>query len=463
MKKIIFIQLILLSALVVVQSCTSKKPVTFLQPVQPPYAIQIIADHGLTSIAPENTKPAVQAAIDIGIPWVKLDIRMTKDGNLVVLNETELQNAGSSTLDPQMLNLADVAKLDVGNWFASKYKGTHIATLHEMLDFCKNKINLIADCQHVEATKVVEVIKAANMENQVMVTGDQQFLRDVHGVSSGQVATLSDYIAAMSPDGSRKASIYSISAHNGDIDTTNLKNIRGEQAPVLLNLVGVDDRPALWRKGIHIKADYILTDNPAGLLAEYQRALIPSEITNKVSAHRGANQFAPENTLADYEKAIEMQVDFIEIDVRLTKDHHLVILHDGNLDRTTNGHGPMREALFDSVRNLSAGAWFGSPYKNEKVPTLTEVCQLLSDRNAENEHKVNLYMDCKDPDVPEMVHTLERFGLLEGAVFYGSEETLRKIRDVNPKARLMPPLEDPDKIVRTDRPDPSLCFRYPMV
>jgi glycerophosphoryl diester phosphodiesterase len=56
-------------------------------------------------------------------------------------------------------------------------------------------------------------------------------------------------------------------------------------------------------------------------------------------AHRGASAYAPENTIASFKKAIELRADALEVDIRQTKDHHLVALHDATVDRTTNGGG----------------------------------------------------------------------------------------------------------------------------
>ena len=451
-----------LAVVVFFQSCKPKEPVSFLQPVQPPYAIQIVANHGLTSIAPQNTIPAIQAAIDVGIPWVKLDIRATKDGHLVAVNDVELQNAGASANKPGMLTFSEMENLDVGSWFSSRYRGTRIPELKDVLALCRNKVNIIVDGSGTDPEMLAHEIKAADMENQVMVTGEEAIIRTVHEISLGHIATMAGFQTSTST-GSASPQVYTIMAYQGKIDGSVVSELHRQHLSVLADLTGVDDTPDVWRQGIADGMDFILTDNAEGAMAVYQRSLVPSSVKNMVSAHRGANQFAPENTLAAYEQAIEMEADFIEIDVRQTKDDHLVILHDGSLDRTTAAQGSVKEALFDSVRNLSAGAWFGSPYKNEKVPTLEEVCQLLSRLNAHNTHKTNLYMDCKDPDVPMMVKTLEKYQLLDGAVFYGSEETLRKIRDADPRAKLMPPLEDPDKIVeQIDRIHPyAFDTRWP--
>ncbi|ADB42561.1 glycerophosphodiester phosphodiesterase family protein [Spirosoma linguale] len=165
-----------------------------------------------------------------------------------------------------------------------------------------------------------------------------------------------------------------------------------------------------------------------------------------VSAHRGASPAAPENTLATFRLALQMQVDYIEIDVRTTKDGKLVILHDGTLNRTTNGTGPVSEQTLADLKKLSAANGMNDAFKAEQIPTLDEVCQLLADWNARHPAKTNLYVDCKDVAPEPLVAVLTRYGLLTNAVFYGSDEKLLALKNAAPRARLMPGLKRADQM-----------------
>ena len=94
-------------------------------------------------------------------------------------------------------------------------------------------------------------------------------------------------------------------------------------------------------------------------------------------AHRGAPHFAPENTLASFEKAIELKSNFLELDVHQTKDFELVVLHDTKVDRTTNGHGHVFDITLQELQKLDAGGWFDQKFKDHKIPTLAPVLDLL--------------------------------------------------------------------------------------
>src|SRR5574337_198102 len=104
-------------------------------------------------------------------------------------------------------------------------------------------------------------------------------------------------------------------------------------------------------------------------------------VETQIFAHRGSKSNRPENTLAAFTEAVRVGADGIELDVHLTKDNQIVVIHDESIDRTTNGIGLIRDLTFKDIRQYSAGAWFDTQYKFEKVPLLSEVLDLLCDRN----------------------------------------------------------------------------------
>ena len=89
-------------------------------------------------------------------------------------------------------------------------------------------------------------------------------------------------------------------------------------------------------------------------------------------AHRGDGVTAPENTLSAYQKAYEAGAEMIETDVNITKDGHLVIIHDGTLDRTTNFTGYVHEYTLEELRRADAGSWFNPMFAGEHIPTIEE-------------------------------------------------------------------------------------------
>ena len=98
-----------------------------------------------------------------------------------------------------------------------------------------------------------------------------------------------------------------------------------------------------------------------------------------VAAHRGWRTKYPENTIPAFQAAIDLGVDQIEFDVRVTRDNELVVIHDAAVDRTTNGTGLVCDKLLSEIKALDAGSHKGEEYKGIQIPTLIEVMDLVKD------------------------------------------------------------------------------------
>lgn len=100
-----------------------------------------------------------------------------------------------------------------------------------------------------------------------------------------------------------------------------------------------------------------------------------------VIAHRGYSSKAPENTMPAFELAIEVGSGGIELDVHLTKDGEVVVIHDPTLQRTTNGNGAVADFTMEELKAFDAGSWFAPEFKGTRLPTLREVLDLIKDHN----------------------------------------------------------------------------------
>ncbi|MDR1568346.1 MAG: glycerophosphodiester phosphodiesterase [Streptococcaceae bacterium] len=98
----------------------------------------------------------------------------------------------------------------------------------------------------------------------------------------------------------------------------------------------------------------------------------------EVIAHRGNRSYFPENTLPAFLSAIELGVDGIELDVHLSKDDELIVMHDEKIDRTTDSTGFIRDYTLDELKAFDAGSWYDEQVKGTKIPTLSEVINLLN-------------------------------------------------------------------------------------
>lgn len=96
-------------------------------------------------------------------------------------------------------------------------------------------------------------------------------------------------------------------------------------------------------------------------------------------AHRGASAEAPANTLAAFLLAGELGADGVELDVHLSQDEELVVIHDFTLEATTNGHGPVQSKTLAELKELDAGSWFDPAFAGLEIPTLQEVVDAVGD------------------------------------------------------------------------------------
>ena len=100
----------------------------------------------------------------------------------------------------------------------------------------------------------------------------------------------------------------------------------------------------------------------------------------KIIAHRGYSKNYPENTILAFEKAIEIGCDMIETDVRLSKDFIPILFHDDTLNRCTNVDANVEDKLLEELLKLDIGLWFSKEFKNQKIPTLTNLIKTINKR-----------------------------------------------------------------------------------
>lgn len=151
-----------------------------------------------------------------------------------------------------------------------------------------------------------------------------------------------------------------------------------------------------------------------------------------VIAHRGAAALAPENTLASMRLAIEQGADFIETDLQLTADGVPVLMHDPEIDRTTNGAGAVASHTLEQLRALDAGGWYGAEFAGEPVPTLEEFVALL--RPAPTRAFVELKAEWPTASVIAAIELLRSEHLTNRVVLASFERTtLEDVRVFGPE------------------------------
>lgn len=194
--------------------------------------------------------------------------------------------------------------------------------------------------------------------------------------------------------------------------------------------------------------DEIAKEDTGSVEVSDNSLLQPDQILN--IAHRGASGYTPEHTLLSYETSLNMNADYIEIDLQMTKDGSLIALHDSNVARTTNGRGEVDNLTLEEIKILDAGSWFNienpdladDEFNNLKVVTLDEIINYFG-------MDVNYYIETKNPEespnmVKELISILNKHNLIgpdipEGKVIIQSfsESSLLEVFELEPSIPLI--------------------------
>jgi len=141
-----------------------------------------------------------------------------------------------------------------------------------------------------------------------------------------------------------------------------------------------------------------------------------------VVAHRGAHQGIPENSLPAFRRAIELGCDFVEIDVRTTKDGRFVIIHNAKIDSYFPGKtGQVSEMTFSQIRELDLGEKFGPHSRGIFVPSFEEVLKLCKG-------KIGIYLDLKSAPVARLVKLIKEQNMEQSVLWYGTPEDLGEVK-----------------------------------
>lgn len=182
---------------------------------------------------------------------------------------------------------------------------------------------------------------------------------------------------------------------------------------------------------------FILLSGVLQLQAQHtQKSLAPPKNGGVyVIAHRGAHIGIPENTLPAYQKAIDLGCDFVEIDLRSTKDGHLISIHNSTIDAYVEGKsGRVNDFTLEEIKSLNIGKRVGPEWESTRVPTVEEVLQLC-------QNKIGIYLDLKEPLVEELVELIKKYEMENQVVWcipFRHKEAIEQVKQLCPDCIPMP-------------------------
>jgi glycerophosphoryl diester phosphodiesterase len=157
-------------------------------------------------------------------------------------------------------------------------------------------------------------------------------------------------------------------------------------------------------------------------------------------AHRGYKAKYPENTWAAFEAALSSGAEMIELDITLSRDRVMVVIHDDTLDRTSNGKGAVSDYSISELQNLDAGSWFDGKFAGERIPALTEVLEKVNRRAAVNiEIKSSAFEEAAPEDAIEkqVVALIRKMDLVDYVIISSFETRfLERIAALDPALAL---------------------------
>ncbi|MCK5780617.1 MAG: glycerophosphodiester phosphodiesterase [Psychrilyobacter sp.] len=157
----------------------------------------------------------------------------------------------------------------------------------------------------------------------------------------------------------------------------------------------------------------------------------------KTIAHRGASGYAPENTKLAMIKALEMGSDGFEVDLQLTADGKVVVIHDWTLERTSNGTGFVRGKTLEELRKLDIGTWFGKGEFSEQIMTLEELLEIIPKDKILN-LEIKVLLGEKNSIEEKVIKILEEKDRIDQNIIISSfdHSIIKKINKIKPELRV---------------------------
>lgn len=156
-----------------------------------------------------------------------------------------------------------------------------------------------------------------------------------------------------------------------------------------------------------------------------------------VIAHRGAHVGIPENSLPAIQKAIDLGCDFVEIDTRLTKDGHIVSVHNSSVDEYVVGtKGKVKDFTLEEIKKLDIGEKTGADWKHTQVPTIEEILQLCRGQ-------IGIYLDLKEPLVEQLIPIIRKYDMERDIIWYIPASRVEEIKLLKKLSYKCVPMPDP--------------------
>jgi len=388
-----------------------------------------IAHRGASDYAPENTLKSFQIAADLCSEMWELDVRVSADGVCVVVHDDNLGRVAGRELSVSYATWEEISTLRLP-------EDQRIPRLEQVIELAKKTgCGLYIEIKSEGAGPAAwDLLRQAEFRFACLASFNVGWIRDLRDADC-------DYpLGVLVPAGAEPFEWL-----NGlEVEIIHPCWRDASDAPHLLL---TDDLLAKFRAhGQQVviwhedRAEVLdgLWDKPImGICSNRPEVLKPyrPDPANPIDivCHRGANKLAPENSLHAAQICIDQRFQYIELDVRTTSDGNLVVIHDADLKRTTNGDGLVVDHTLAEIRALDAGGWFREGAPISQVPTLTEFLQKAWGLTG-------IYIELKHSDPAVLLSEVKACNMLEHCFFWAADtDILHWLRAQSPDMVLMAP------------------------
>lgn len=391
------------------------------RPAIPPRPYSI-AHRGASAYAPANTLAAFRKAAALGADMWEVDIRITADGVPVVHHDATLADGAA---------LRDLTRTEL------RIRMPGVPDLNEVVALAAEcGAGIYADIKDAEAAlPTLHLLRDAAIAPVIIGAFDAAIVTDLKAAGSTYP------VAGLVPVGADPHAF----AAGADVIHLCWERLPAPQdtlTPALFARAFSDGKQVvLWHEEDPVRMAALRTKPVTGICSDMPELVnphrAPSDYPFGIVCHRGANRIAPENTLPALECALAAGFDYIEVDLHITADNEIVVIHDPTLERTTDGTGLVTQRRASDLRTLDAGAWFDPFFAGTRIPTLDEVLDLLGKYNA------RAYLEFKSAPPAVVLEQVERAGMLDRVFFWSfNRDFLVALRALSADARIMARRQD---------------------
>ena len=389
-----------------------------------------IGHRGARAHANENTLAAFQVAACLGADMWELDVRLSRDGVVMVSHDDSAIAADGRRMALAAHDAANIVHVPLE-------RGGSIPTLQEVirLAIISGRGLYVEVKERAAALPTLRLLSASAVPFAAVGSFDHDTVRDLAAARREHSRFPISVLVRVGEDpftvaGDTGAEVVHLCWERASGEPDRLVTpdfIARAACERLLVVIWHEERRAVLDRLIALPVVGICTDKPEMMNRYEQHPDYPIEVV----CHRGMNTIAPENTLHAARLCFDQGFQAVELDVRRTADGALVVIHDETLDRTTDGAGPVAALSIAELSRLSAGIRFDAFFREERIMPLSAFLEAAS---AEGQ----LYIEIKDADPAATLAEVERMGVLHRVFFFSTDATrLAELRSFSGDVRIM--------------------------